>query len=57
MDLAFDDMFWLVLGLNRGRRTDFLNYLGAPMILYCKKQRKLSINREKDTFCVKKSFE
>jgi len=33
MDLAFDDMYgWLVLGLLRGR-SQFLSFLGAPMIL------------------------
>ncbi len=34
MDLAFDDMHghWSVLVLNRGR-GQFLNFLGAPMIL------------------------
>ncbi len=32
MDLAFDDMYGSVLGLNRGR-GQFLNFVGAPMIL------------------------
>ncbi len=35
MDLAFDDMYWLVLGLNRGRGP-FFYYLGAPMIYIAK---------------------
>jgi hypothetical protein len=35
MDLDFDDMYDIVLGLNRGR-GHFLNFLGSPMIYNAK---------------------
>jgi hypothetical protein len=39
MDLAFDNMYsMVVLNLNRGR-GHFFNILGAPMILYCKAKK------------------
>jgi hypothetical protein len=43
MDLAFDDMYSLVLGLNRGQ-GEFFNFLGAPMILYNAKHVFLAVN-------------
>jgi hypothetical protein len=42
MDLAFDDMYWLVLDLNRGQ-GHFLNFL-SPQMIYTAKSAFLAVN-------------